>query len=91
MVGQTFHVYNAAALPLSVQLAAVKWRASATVWHTGPRHEWFSLAFTGPTGQSFPQGTYSFAHPKLGHFELFVVPTMSVAHEERHIAIINRI
>jgi hypothetical protein len=91
LVGHTFHVYAAAALPLSVQLAAVKWRASAAARHTGPRHEWFSLAFSGPRGQSFPQGTYTFAHPKLGHFDLFVVPTMTVAHEERHIAIINRI
>ena len=91
LVGHTFHVYAAAALPLSVQLAAVKWRASAAARHTGPRHEWFSLAFSGPRGQSFLQGTYTFAHPKLGHFDLFVVPTMTVAHEERHIAIINRI
>lgn len=56
-----------------------------------PRHECFSLAFCGPKGQAFPQGTYTFAHPQVGYFDLFVVPTMAVDYEERHIAIINRI
>jgi hypothetical protein len=33
---------------------------------------------------------HSPAHPQIGHFDLFVVPTMAVAHEARAIAIINR-
>lgn len=90
-VGQPFHVYTGAARPLTVHLAAAKQCSSAAARFLHPRHEWFSLAFTSPKGQAFPQGTYAFAHPQLGHFHLFVVPAMSVGHEERHLAIINRI
>jgi hypothetical protein len=32
----------------------------------------FSLLFRA--GQAFPQGCYTFTHPDLGAFELFVVP-----------------
>ena len=78
-------------MPVSVKLAAVKNRAQAANRAAGPHHECFSLAFSGPKGQAFPQGAYTFAHPQLGRFDLFVVPAMSVAHEERHIGIINRI
>jgi hypothetical protein len=88
LLGHTFAVYTTAATPQWVALAAVKQRTPVPA--TAGR-EWFSLAFCGSKGQTFPQGTYTFAHPSLGQFDLFVVPTMAVDHEERHIAIINRI
>lgn len=88
LLGQSFTVYTLAAASHRVRLAAVKQDAAKASHAHG---EYFSLAFSGPKGQAFPQGTYTFAHPRLGHFDLFVVPTMPVAHEERHIAIINRI
>jgi hypothetical protein len=91
LVGQSFRVYVANSLPRVVQLAAVKSRAHVAFRAAGPRHECFSLAFTGPKGEPLPQGTHTFAHPRLGHFDLFVVPTMAVDYEERAIAIINRI
>lgn len=91
LLGQSFLVNTIDALPRSVRLAAVKPGAAARTGAANPRHECFSLAFCGPKGQAFPQGTYTFAHPQLGYFDLFVVPTMAVDHEERHIAIINRI
>lgn len=95
LVGQSFRVYLSGtrvdSMPSSVKLTAVKDRTQATNRAAGPHQECFSLAFSGPKGQAFPQGTYTFAHPQLGRFDLFVVPAMSVAHEERHIGIINRI
>ncbi len=95
LVGQSFRVYmpGSAAnfVPRSVKLVAVKNQAQAANRTRDLRNECFSLAFSGPKDQAFPQGTYTFAHPHLGRFDLFVVPTMSVAHEERHIGIINRI
>ncbi len=98
-VGQSFRVYVASSGPAAeadavtriVRLAAVKNRAQAAHKTAGSRHEWFSLAFCGPKGEALPQGTHTFAHPQLGHFDLFVVPTMAVDYEERAIAIINRI
>jgi hypothetical protein len=91
VLGQSFSVYAPDALPRTVRLDAVKQRTHATHKLASPRHEWFSLAFTGPRGQALHQGTYTFVHPQLGQFELFVVPAEALAHEERHIAIINRI
>lgn len=91
LAGQSFRVYGADSLPRVVQLASVKNRAPMASTAASPRHECFSLAFSAPKGEPLPQGTYTFAHPQLGHFDLFVVPTMAVAHEERAIAIINRI
>ncbi len=38
-----------------------------------------------------PKAPIPLPTPRLGHFDLFVVPTMAVAHEERPIAIVNRI
>jgi hypothetical protein len=91
LVGQSFRVYVTDSLPQVVQLAVVKNCAHSACRVASPRHEWFSLAFSGAKGEALPQGTHTFAHPRLGHFDLFVVPTMAVAHEERAIAIINRI
>lgn len=94
LAGQTFLVHMEGEKPLSVRLDHVKNLAKQ---HAGtrklahPDQEWFSLAFAGPKGQVFPQGTYRLSHPRLGVFDLFLVPTMPAAHEERHIAIINRI
>jgi hypothetical protein len=49
------------------------------------------LAFCTANGLEIAQGNYTFAHSKLGLFDLFIVPAQSVTHEERYIAIINRI
>lgn len=36
--------------------------------------EQFSLRFLGLAAQALPQDTYQFEHPRLGRFELFIVP-----------------
>ena len=84
--GETFLVQVGDGQPLPVRLDVVRQHAAVQA-----QQEWYALSFTGPKGQTFEQGSYLFAHPRLGRFELFVVPAMAVDHEERHIAIINRI
>jgi hypothetical protein len=37
-------------------------------------NEKFSLIFLGPTDKSLPQETYSFHHPQIGTFAMFIVP-----------------
>ena len=39
--------------------------------------EKFSLVFAGNRAQQLPQETYTFEHPRLGHFEMFIVPVYS--------------
>lgn len=36
--------------------------------------ERFSLTFHGPSDSFLPQSTYGFTHPKMGEFEMFIVP-----------------
>lgn len=94
LVGQTFRVDAGGVQPFAVQLNLVKdvtRQPDAARTPSFAGQESFSLAFSGPKGQAFPQGLYRFLHPALGSFDLFVVPAMAVEHEERHIAIINRI
>ena len=38
------------------------------------RNEKFSLLFTGSKDRSLAQNTHRFEHPKLGTFEMFIVP-----------------
>lgn len=39
-----------------------------------PGDEMFSLTFIGPVHPVLPQGTYTFAHKKMGTFQMFIVP-----------------
>jgi hypothetical protein len=91
LVGEHFRFYSPARLPITVQLVAVKNRAIQAANIASPRQELFSLAFSAPRDQMITQGTYSFAHSKLGYFDLFIVPAQPTEDEERFIAIINRI
>jgi hypothetical protein len=45
--------------------------------------ERFSIIFSGPRERPLPQGTYTFDHPALGLFPLFIVP-IGVARDELH-------
>jgi hypothetical protein len=36
--------------------------------------ERFSLTFRGPSETFLPQSTYRFNHPKMGEFDMFIVP-----------------
>jgi hypothetical protein len=51
----------------------------------------FTLQFRGGPGAFLPQGTFVFAHPRLGAFELFVSPTARTASGFTTEAIFNRL
>jgi hypothetical protein len=50
----------------------------------------FSLSFSGPTSQPLSQGTHTLHHPRLGSFELFLVPVDQPAGDQRYEAVIDR-
>ena len=69
--GQVFEARApAAAEPFALVLGAVRRR-------TGPPgfREPFSLEFLGPQTPAHGQGLYCLSHPRLGDFDVFVVPT----------------
>lgn len=81
--GERFQLFGPGGQPDIVQLDVVKPSTRSQAC--------FSLAFCAAKGLDIGQGNYTFAHPKLGLFDLFIVPAQSVTHEERYIAIINRL
>lgn len=89
--GERFRLYGRDGLPTPVHLDVVKNATLASSQASTARPECFSLAFCAAKGLAMAQGTYTFAHPTLGFFELFIVPAQPVTHEERYIAIINRL
>ena len=56
-----------------------------------PGKEGFSLLLTGPSKNSFPQGTYTIDHSKLGSFALFLVPVGPKGSTTSYEAVINRL
>jgi hypothetical protein len=54
--------------------------------------ESFSLLFRGPFDKILAQGTYRMEHPKMGTFELFLVPVMVAGDRSIHYeAVFNRL
>lgn len=91
LLGEHFQVYSQAGMPSTVQLVQVKARPSQTKQASNLRSDCFSLAFSAPKGHGLTQDSYTFGHPKLGQFGLFIVPAQQVAYEDRYIAIFNRL
>jgi hypothetical protein len=56
-----------------------------------PLGERFSLIFYGPRATFLPQGTYTFSHPALGSFPLFIVPVGADAAQVHYEAVFNRL
>ena len=56
-----------------------------------PRLETFSLDFAAPEGLLLGQGTYSFSHPRLGEFAMFIVPSTRREGGQVYEAIFNRL
>jgi hypothetical protein len=90
----TFHVRfgEQSFLPLQLIRAEVKERSP----RENPKaldadFERFSLVFAGQRAPLLPQETYTFEHPQLGRFELFIVPVLSRdAARQKYEAIFNR-
>jgi hypothetical protein len=57
----------------------------------GPRYENFSLMFHGEQSQPLGQGTFSFSHPQIGRFELFIVPIAAQKGKLHYQAVFNRL
>ncbi len=55
------------------------------------RGENFSLLFDGAGGAPFSQGTYTFTHPSIGSFPMFVVPVNQAKAAPTYEAVFNRV
>jgi hypothetical protein len=77
-----------------VQLELVQVTPGGTVGGGGAQaqqYESFSLLFHGAQSQPLGQGTYSFDHPEVGTFALFIVPIASEGGRLHYQAIFNRL
>jgi len=53
--------------------------------------ECFSVVFSGPPTPNLKQNTFAIDHPKLGKFNLFIVPGISSGYYRHYQATINRV
>jgi hypothetical protein len=56
-----------------------------------PKYESFSLLFEGPAHQPLIQRTYTFEHPRLGRFDLFIVPVAKDRDRLQYEAVFSRL
>ena len=78
--------------PVPLELAQVS--PAKTVAQSGTQaqnYESFSLLFHGVQFQPLGQGTYSFEHPQVGSFDLFIVPVAAENGQLHYQAIFNRL
>ena len=78
----------------SVQLELVQVTPGGTAAKGGAQvqqFESFALLFHGAQSQPLGQGTYSFEHPQLGTFELFIVPVAAENERLHYQAVFNRL
>jgi hypothetical protein len=50
----------------------------------------FALLFSGPASHPLPQGVHTLRHPRLGSFELFLVPVDQPDGDQRYEAVVDR-
>jgi hypothetical protein len=84
LIGTTFRIQRQKAPSLSVKLVS----ATRLPNDLG---ESFSLIFRGHRNAKLAQETYTIAHPRLGEFQLFLVPVGQAAKGQRFQAVVNRI
>jgi hypothetical protein len=93
LIGTPFSVSNGTVLT-SVTLDSVTPTTmtglprNATAGGAKTTGEQFSLMFSGPASNSFPQGTYRVSAPGLGTFDLFLVPVGGPDTKQHYQAII---
>ncbi|MGH7748285.1 MAG: DUF6916 family protein [Candidatus Dormibacteria bacterium] len=91
-VGSDFEVHVGAIQKVAVRLASITDLVTPQGTPApGFGKEGFSLLFTGPAKQGFPQGTYTLDHPKLGSFVLLLVPVGPRGSATSYEAVINRL
>jgi hypothetical protein len=84
LVGSTFRIHRSKAPSLSVKLVSAT-RLPSEVGES------FSLIFRGHRNAKLAQETYTIAHPRLGEFQLFLVPVGRAAKGQSFQAVVNRI
>lgn len=84
LVGSTFRIHRPQSSSLKVKLVS----ATRLPNEIG---ESFSLIFRGHGNAKLGQETYTLAHPRLGEFQLFLVPVGRVAKGQSFQAVVNRI
>jgi hypothetical protein len=74
-LGDTFTVSNSPGESFALVLKeAEHLKMEEVPTEKDPPRKPFALHFQGPISPILPQHTYSFAHPALGAFEMFIVP-----------------
>jgi hypothetical protein len=93
--GTVFRVRQNANPPLGLILVAATPKASAPGRGSGAEDTWterFSLLFLGPIQTPLEQETYTFEHPRLGRFAMFIVPLHSSSGDHCYYeAVFNRV
>jgi hypothetical protein len=77
----------------AIELQLIEITAGPAAASSGPdavRYESFSLLFHGPANRFLPQKTYSFDHPQIGKFALFIVPVGKEGDQFKYQAVFNR-
>lgn len=69
---ETFRIYPDGSKPLEVELISAT--ALSERPEEGRHRQPFSIVFRGPGDTLLPQHIYRMEHPKIGIFELFLVP-----------------
>lgn len=92
--GSPFRVLLAEGLSLEILLARVEPKLPANALQAAAPdadNEKFSLLFQGPPEPPLPQDTYTFQHPRIGTFAMFIVPVGSADGTHRYYeAVFNR-
>ena len=83
-VGTTFLIRTDALTTHKLELVQVKERTGSG------RLDTFSLLFSSPTDEDFPQATYLFEHEQIGQLPLFIVP-VKTPKGMRYEAVFNRL
>ena len=78
--GTMFHVHSSEERVSPLHLLRVDWKEPSPRENPNApdaAFEKFSLVFAGHRAHQLPQETYTFEHPRLGRFEMFIVPVYS--------------
>jgi hypothetical protein len=88
LVGTAFRVAVAQGRTAAIQLISVRPLAAHGPKPTG---EGFSLLFSGSKSELFGQDNFKVGHPRLGSFEMFLVPVGPTGPDQRYEAVFNRL
>lgn len=92
LLGTNFRVWTDPQHALNLELFEITPPCIASAGETnGPKYENFALIFRGPADRLLAQRIYLFESPRLGRFELFIVPVGRDANGAQYQATFNRL